>query len=60
MDRAAVRCVEARNDIDASRLAGSVGSDKAKNLARSQTETETVKCPEATEVLHKAVDGQKR
>src|SRR5664280_341169 len=51
MDRTTVRCVEAGNDIDAGRFARSVRSDQAKNLARCQTETQTVKGPETAELL---------
>src|SRR5262249_15377153 len=60
MDLPGFRPVEAGDDVDASRLAGTVGADEPENLPRLEIEIELVERPEAAAALHEALHGHER
>jgi hypothetical protein len=57
---AAVRRIQAGDDVDAGRLARTIGTDKAEHLAWRQLEADAIQCAEAAEAFHQLVDAQQR
>src|SRR5262249_42986429 len=60
MDLPGFRAIEAGDDVNASRLAGTVRTHEPENLPRLEIEIELVERPKATEALDEALHGQER
>ena len=59
-DAAAVRRIEAGDDVDAGGLAGPVGADEAEHLAGGELQADAVERAEAAEAFHNVFDAEQR